>query len=126
VRLGQAAESDGHQLPKLFLVNWFRKEGGRFLWPGFGDNVRVLKWIAERCEGAGDGTATPIGTVPTPHALDTAGLDLAPDALDALLSVDPAQWRQEAAANAADLDALGDLPPALWAEQRALEDRLTC
>lgn len=125
IRLGQAAGSDGRQLPRIFLVNWFRKGAdGRFLWPGFGDNVRALKWIVERCEGKAAGVETAIGTVPTAQALDLSGLDLATESVDELLAVDRDEWRGEAHGNAADLATLGDLPPALWAEQEALEARL--
>ena len=68
---------DADKLPKLFWVNWFRKgDDGKFLWPGFGDNSRVLKWIIEEVEGTGEGVDTPIGRVPTPTAIDITGLDL--------------------------------------------------
>ncbi|WP_174298905.1 phosphoenolpyruvate carboxykinase (GTP) [Sphingomonas bacterium] len=127
VRLGAAAQSDGKQLPHIFLVNWFRKGAdGRFLWPGYGDNARVLKWIVERCEGTGAAVDTPIGRLPAPGALDVEGLDLPADALDQLLAVDPAVWIEEAKASATDLTALGErVPPALWREQEALEQRLS-
>ncbi len=126
VRLGAAAQSDGKQLPRVFLVNWFRKSAeGKFLWPGYGDNARVLKWIVERCEGTGEATDTAIGRLPAPGALDVDGLDLPADALAQLLTVDRAVWTAEARASADDLRALGDrVPPALWREQEALEDRL--
>ncbi|WP_347340709.1 phosphoenolpyruvate carboxykinase (GTP) [Sphingomonas sp. CROZ-RG-20F-R02-07] len=126
LRIGAAAQSDDRQLPRLFLVNWFRKGAhGRFLWPGYGDNARVLKWIVERCEGRGEGVATPIGTLPSPDALDLEGLDLSEDALATLLQVDPVAWREEARANAADLAIFGDrLPRALVRQQHALEERL--
>jgi len=124
LRIGARAD-EAARLPRIFLVNWFRKGGdGRFLWPGFGDNVRVLKWIVERCEGAAAADETPIGRVPTPESLDLRGLDLAPGALEALLRVDPVRWMEEARGNAADLDRLGDIPAALQDQQRALEERL--
>jgi phosphoenolpyruvate carboxykinase (GTP) len=85
--------TDASKLPKIFFVNWFRRDDdGRFLWPGYGDNSRVLKWIFERVDGAVDATATPIGLLPTTTALDTAGLDIAPADLDEILSVDSAGW----------------------------------
>jgi phosphoenolpyruvate carboxykinase (GTP) len=87
--------SKGGQLPRIFYVNWFRKEGGRFLWPGFGENVRVLKWVFERCAGRAAGRETPIGTVPTPADLDLWGLDLPAGALERLLEVDREGWLHE-------------------------------
>uniref|UniRef100_UPI0037D9BE8A phosphoenolpyruvate carboxykinase (GTP) n=1 Tax=Sphingomonas nostoxanthinifaciens TaxID=2872652 RepID=UPI0037D9BE8A len=126
LRVGAAAASDAGQLPRLYLVNWFRKDAtGRFMWPGFGDNVRVLKWIVDRIEGKVGAVDTPIGLLPERGDLDLAGLSIAPDHLAALTSVDVAIWRQEAALNDADLRKLGDaVPPALWREQAALQERL--
>ena len=126
LRIGASAASDERQLPRIFLVNWFRKGAdGRFLWPGYGDNARVLKWIVERCDGAGKGVETPIGTLPAADALDRDGLSLTDDALATLLTVDPMAWREEARANAADLALFGDrLPQALVRQQQALEARL--
>jgi phosphoenolpyruvate carboxykinase (GTP) len=71
--------TDADKLPRIYYVNWFRKTAdGRWLWPGFGDNSRVLKWIIERLDGTADGVDTPIGVVPTRESLDTAGLDSRP------------------------------------------------
>jgi phosphoenolpyruvate carboxykinase (GTP) len=79
--------------PRIFRVNWFRTgDDGKFVWPGFGDNLRVLKWIVERCEGCGTAVETPIGLVPTPDALDRNGLSLSTEALVQLLRVDAAEW----------------------------------
>ncbi len=79
--------------PRIFRVNWFRTgDDGKFVWPGFGDNLRVLKWIVERCEGRGTAVETPIGLVPTPDALDRTGLSLSTEALVQLLRVDAAEW----------------------------------
>jgi phosphoenolpyruvate carboxykinase (GTP) len=79
--------------PRIFRVNWFRTgDDGKFLWPGFGDNLRVLKWILERCEGGGEAVDTPIGLVPTPDAIDRNGLSISRDALAQLLRVDAAEW----------------------------------
>ena len=84
------------RLPKIFHVNWFRQEEGRFLWPGFGENSRVLKWICERVEGKeGLTRATPIGYLPTEQALDISGLNLPPNAMKTLLSVDHQAWLKE-------------------------------
>jgi len=126
LRMGAAAQSDASQLPRLYLVNWFRKDGeGRFAWPGFGDNVRVLQWIVERIEGEAQAVDTAIGRLPRPEDLDLAGLDLDADQLRILLSVDPEVWREEATLSRDYLAGFGDnLPPALWREQAALEARL--
>jgi phosphoenolpyruvate carboxykinase (GTP) len=96
IELGKGADAD--RLPKVFYVNWFRRDADdRFLWPGFGENGRVLKWDVERLEGSAAAVETPIGHVPTPESLDTTGLDLDPADLAAALRVDPAEWRAEVA-----------------------------
>jgi phosphoenolpyruvate carboxykinase (GTP) len=90
--------ADSAKLPRIFYVNWFRRdEDGRFLWPGFGENSRVLKWAIERIEGRAAAVETPIGYVPTPGALDLSGLDLDSDDLASALRVDPGEWRGEVA-----------------------------
>jgi phosphoenolpyruvate carboxykinase (GTP) len=82
--------------PQIFHVNWFRQDGaGKFLWPGFGDNLRVLRWIIDRCNGTAKARDTAIGQLPHPQDLDIQGLELAPGALEELLAVDPALWRAE-------------------------------
>ena len=122
LNIGQRA---GAKLPQIYLVNWFRKSAqGKFLWPGFGDNARVLKWIFERCEGTAGAVDTPIGRQPAPGALDLSGLDMTDAAVAELLSVDVATWQREAAGNGADLAKLGTMPAALLEEQRKLEARL--
>jgi len=85
-----------HHLPKIYHVNWFRqdKDGG-FLWPGFGENLRVLRWIIERCENRAEARETPIGFLPKPSDIDTHGLDIAGETMEALLAVDNAQWLAE-------------------------------
>ena len=89
----------GARLPRIYLVNWFRKDAsGRFMWPGFGDNSRVIEWIFGRCSGDDDAVATPIGYLPTPGALDTAGLDVPAADMATLLSVDLKAWAAEAEA----------------------------
>jgi phosphoenolpyruvate carboxykinase (GTP) len=86
------------KLPAIFQVNWFRKGAdGKFLWPGFGDNLRVLEWMLNRVEGSAAGKPTPIGTVPAPGELNLEGLDLDPEQLEALLAVDQAGWQTEIA-----------------------------
>jgi phosphoenolpyruvate carboxykinase (GTP) len=117
---------DGATLPKIFYVNWFRRgDDGRFLWPGFGENIRVLKWVVERIEGRADAADTPVGAVPTAAALDTSGLDLDAADLAAVLRVDPAEWRAEIPQVSEWFAKFGDkLPAVLWAELDALKARL--
>jgi phosphoenolpyruvate carboxykinase (GTP) len=89
-------ERSGAKLPKIFYVNWFRRdESGKFLWPGYGENSRVLKWIFERCDGKVQAKDTPIGLMPNPADLDVAGLDLPAKKVAQLLSVDTAEWLAE-------------------------------
>jgi len=121
IDLGRSSDN----LPKVFLVNWFRKDDeGRFLWPGFGDNVRVLKWIFERCSGQAEALESPLGLHPRAADLDLDGLGISPEALAALLAVDPARWRAEAAANGEYLAGLGTVPAPLLEQQTAFEARL--
>jgi phosphoenolpyruvate carboxykinase (GTP) len=122
----EIGQRDGAQLPRLYWVNWFRKgEDGSFLWPGFGDNSRVLKWVVERVTGAGEAVDTPIGRVPAPGAIDTNGLDLAPEVVDALLSVDAESWRAELPQIEEHYESLGaTVPSALHDELQELEKRL--
>ncbi len=90
-------EKPGRVLPQIFFVNWFQKDrAGRFLWPGFGENIRVLQWCFERIEGRAHAIETPVGYLPGADDLDCTGLDITQEALDALLRVDGAGWRQEA------------------------------
>lgn len=92
----EVGKRQGAQMPLVYYVNWFRKgEGGRFLWPGFGENSRVLKWIFERCDGNASAVETPIGNVPTPESLDLEGLNLQAGDLETLLNVDRKGWLQE-------------------------------
>ena len=92
----EVGRTDGAQLPRVFYVNWFRKDAdGRFLWPGFGENSRVLEWVFRRCDGEGEAVETPIGLVPAEGDLDTEGLDLDPAALRELLTVDEEAARAE-------------------------------
>ncbi|HZY76223.1 MAG TPA: phosphoenolpyruvate carboxykinase domain-containing protein, partial [Jatrophihabitantaceae bacterium] len=88
--------ADAAKLPKIFYVNWFRRdEDGKFLWPGFGENIRVIKWALERIEGTAAATDTPIGRVPTPDALDVEGLDMTTEELEAALAVNVEDWKKE-------------------------------
>jgi phosphoenolpyruvate carboxykinase (GTP) len=126
LEMGEQAP-DATKLPKLFWVNWFRKsDEGKFLWPGFGDNSRVLEWVLERVAGTGAFVDTPIGRVPTPDAIDTAGLDLDPEVLRQLVSVDADSWRQEIPQVEDHYASIGErLPVALKDELRKLEKRLS-
>ena len=92
--LSFADKSD--KLPKIFHVNWFRQDAdGQFMWPGFGENLRVLKWILERCAGQAEAVDTPIGPMPRAEDIDTASLDVSPETLEALLSIDAGRWQAE-------------------------------
>jgi phosphoenolpyruvate carboxykinase (GTP) len=124
LEIGRA--TDAAKLPKLFWVNWFRRdEDGSFLWPGFGDNSRVVKWVVERIEGGGEAMDTPIGRVPAPGAIDTSGLDLDADTVAKLVKVDPESWRAELPQLDEHYKAIGDTVPAELREQlTALEKRL--
>ncbi|MFJ9892153.1 phosphoenolpyruvate carboxykinase (GTP) [Streptomyces sp. NPDC091280] len=117
---------DQSKLPKIYYVNWFRKnDAGKFVWPGFGENSRVLKWIVDRLDGRAEGVETPIGVLPAKGALDTKGLDLSEADLDFLLTVDKDVWREEAALVPDHLNTFGDhTPKELWDEYRALVQRL--
>jgi phosphoenolpyruvate carboxykinase (GTP) len=108
------------KLPKIFHVNWFRRDStGRFLWPGFGENLRVLRWIIDRCGSRAGAVETPIGFLPRPEDLDMKGLDISRPVLEQLLAVDREQWRTEMADIGKYLDDYGKhLPPRLAAEQR--------
>ena len=116
----------GAQLPKIFHVNWFRKDAnGKFLWPGFGDNLRVLEWMLKRVTGECDAAETPIGLLPVAEDLNTAGLQLPDGALDALLDVDLDAWREEMIGIGDYLAEFGDhLPEALRAEHRRVTEAL--
>jgi phosphoenolpyruvate carboxykinase (GTP) len=112
--------------PKIFHVNWFRKStDGKYLWPGYGENVRVLKWILDRIEGRAGAAETPIGFVPTPESLTLDGMKISRDALDELLRVDPADWAEETRATGEFFAKFGTrLPAAIRAEHEALTSRL--
>jgi phosphoenolpyruvate carboxykinase (GTP) len=121
-----ANAADPAKLPRIYSVNWFRKDAsGKFVWPGFGDNARVLKWIAERLEGLAEAADTAIGRVPADGALDLTGLALSDAAVALLREVDPVAWREEAALIPPFYGKFGDrIPPELWAQYEALVARL--
>jgi phosphoenolpyruvate carboxykinase (GTP) len=117
----------GAKLPRIYYVNWFRKgDDGSFLWPGFGENSRVLKWIFERCEGTAKAIETPIGNLPAPGAIDTQGLaDVTPEDLVELTRVEVDGWLQEVPLISQYYDQFGSrMPGALRDELRALEEGL--
>jgi len=118
--------TEAARLPKLFWVNWFRKDaGGRFMWPGFGENIRVLEWVVDRVAGTGSATDTPIGLVPTIDAIDRTGLDVDDETMAHLLSVDPSSWGHEVALINEHYSMIGDrLPKRLDAELDDLRRRL--
>jgi len=124
--LAVGREHDPEKLPRIFYVNWFRKDaGGRFLWPGFGDNSRVLEWVFRRCEGRAYAIDTPIGRVPAIGSLHLDGVEIAPEDIDELLRVDPAEWRDELPSIREHLETFGkQLPAALLRQLDALEARL--
>jgi phosphoenolpyruvate carboxykinase (GTP) len=113
--------------PMIFHVNWFRKDAnGKFLWPGFGQNVRVLMWMLERIRGGGKATETPIGYVPTPDGLNLDGLEISQETMESLLAVNPADWESEWEDQAAFFQKFGDhLPTAIEGEHAALGERIS-
>ena len=123
----RCGEREGAVLPRIFMVNWFRKDDDdSFLWPGFGENSRVLAWIFRRCDDEAEAVDTPIGRVPAAGAIDTGGLDISGEAMAELLKVDPSEWREQLPQMQEHLATFGDrLPAALRAQLDALEERLS-
>ncbi|MEV4184403.1 phosphoenolpyruvate carboxykinase (GTP) [Streptosporangium canum] len=121
IKVGQR---DDVRLPRIYYVNWFRKnDDGAFIWPGFGENSRVLKWVVDRLNGEAEAVRTPIGLLPA--ELDTDGLDISDEDLRTLLSVDREVWKEEASLIPAFFETFGDhFPKELWEEYEALVDRL--
>lgn len=124
--LSMASRTDRSKLPKIFFVNWFRKSAdGKWLWPGYGENSRVLKWICERVEGSGKAVKTPIGYVPTTDALDMSNLNISQADLTELLAIDVEGWKKEVDSVAESYAKFGGrIPEALNKELAALRDRL--
>lgn len=124
LEMGQNADTS--KLPKIFYVNWFRKDAdGGWLWPGFGENSRVLKWIVERVSGKGEAVETPIGYLPASGAIDTSGLGTSDEQMEELLNVDVEEWLNEIASIREHYERFGDrLPAVLSDELAALEARL--
>jgi phosphoenolpyruvate carboxykinase (GTP) len=119
-------EHDAAKLPRIYYVNWFRRDAqGRYLWPGFGENSRVLKWIVERIDGTAAAVDTAVGRVPTVDSLDLEGLDVSKDAMAAALEVRPDEWHDEVTQITEWFSKFGaKLPAVLWTELDALRSRL--
>jgi phosphoenolpyruvate carboxykinase (GTP) len=119
--LDMGERADAAKLPKIFQVNWFRKddEDGSWLWPGFGDNARVLKWVVERLDGTADAVETPVGLVPAPGALDTTGLDMTDEQVTKALRVDLEDWKAELPLIEEWFATIGDRLPARLADELA-------
>jgi phosphoenolpyruvate carboxykinase (GTP) len=118
---------EGAELPKIFYVNWFRKDdSGRFLWPGFGENSRILSWVFARCAGHGAAHETPIGFIPPvgPDGIATSGLDVSDEDMAELLRVDIEEWRSQLPQFREHLEKFDRLPAELSEQLKALEDRL--
>jgi len=122
----QAGKREGADLPRVFYVNWFRKDAdGKFLWPGFGENSRVLEWVFRRCEDKADAVETPIGLLPTEGGINTEGLNVSPEAMQELLSVDTELVKAQLPQVQEHLAKFGDkLPAEISAQLEALERRL--
>jgi phosphoenolpyruvate carboxykinase (GTP) len=112
--------------PRVFHVNWFRQDkDGKFLWPGFGDNLRVLEWIIDRCHDKVDAAKEPIGYLPKPEDINLTGLDMSREDLKELLSLDPKEWKEDIASLEAFFKKIGDrIPKEMWDELKALKKRL--
>ncbi|TAL39377.1 MAG: phosphoenolpyruvate carboxykinase (GTP) [Spirochaetes bacterium] len=112
--------------PRIFHVNWFRQGAdGKFLWPGYGENLRVIKWIVDRCSTRAAAKETPIGYVPTTAEIDTSGLSMAPGTMEQLLSINNKEWIEDLRGHREFFQKFGDrLPAAIWEEYHALEQRL--
>jgi len=112
--------------PKIFHVNWFRTdENGKFMWPGFGENLRIVEWILARCRGDVGGVETPIGVVPNPKDIDMSGLDLAPEQMTKLLAIHPKDWLAEIDAVGQFFETFGTrMPEQLWQQNEALRKRV--
>jgi len=121
-----AKNKDKNKLPKIYYVNWFRKnKEGKWLWPGYGENSRVLEWIFERTEGTAKAKETPIGNIPTEDSLNLKGLNISKEFLEEVLKVDVNEWRNELPGIKEHFEKFGDkLPKELWDEYEALKKRL--
>jgi phosphoenolpyruvate carboxykinase (GTP) len=125
LKLGRQA--DPEKLPKVFLVNWFRKDDdGKFIWPGYGENSRVLEWICRRCDGEGEAVETPIGLVPADADLNLDGLEISAERMHELLTVDPELVREQLPQVEEFLGQFGEaLPAEITGQLEALKQRLS-
>lgn len=125
IKIGETAP-DKNKLPRIFNVNWFRKDaGGNYLWPGYGDNIRALKWIFERLEGADNAVETAVGYVPKPESIDISGLEGIEKNLPELLKVDRNEWLAETELVAGHFESFGrKLPEELKKQFSDLRSRL--
>jgi phosphoenolpyruvate carboxykinase (GTP) len=124
--VGAKIEAGGHKLPSIYCVNWFRKdEAGKFVWPGYGDNMRVLKWMIDRLEGQAQGQETMFGVTPTYGELNWTGLNFTADQFKTVTSIDKAAWQQELQLHNTHFEQLAyNMPKALLDTKAALEQRL--
>jgi phosphoenolpyruvate carboxykinase (GTP) len=122
-----ASLADASKLPKIFYVNWFRRDdNGKFLWPGYGENSRVLAWVFDRVNGGGEAIESPIGYLPAPGAINVDGLGISEAAMAQLLAVDPEEWRAEVPSIEEHYATFGDrVPHELRDELAGLEKRLS-
>lgn len=118
--------TDPKKLPKIFHVNWFRKDAdGKFLWPGYGENIQVIKWIFDQCDETTNSVKSPIGLLPQKDAIDVSGLNISDETMNELFKIDPADWKKEAENIREFYKTFGDdLPAELLGELNALEKRL--
>ena len=118
--------TDPGKLPRMYWVNWFRQDGnGKFMWPGFGENCRILAWVCDRLSGTGEAVETPIGLVPAPGAVDCAGLAVDEAPMARLVEVDNSSWRAELSLIEAHLSRIGErLPDEIPRQLEALRTRL--
>ena len=126
LQLGKKIAATGATLPRIFTTNWFRKgEDGKFIWPGYGENMRVLKWMIGRLEGSSQGSENAFGTTPRHADLDWTGLDFSPTQFDQVTSLDPLAWKAELGLHAELFQQLAHhLPEELPATKAAIEQRL--
>jgi phosphoenolpyruvate carboxykinase (GTP) len=123
IEIGEKTTAD--KLPKIFFVNWFRKDNGKWLWPGYGENSRVLAYIFDRCNGQGKTVDSPIGKIPAPNAINTIGLDMKADQIEKALAVNVDEWKDEVALIEKHYEIFGShLPKELKVELAGLKKRL--
>ena len=122
---GDRGEKDGAELPKIFHVNWFRKDDdGKFLWPGFGENSRVLEWVFRRCDGEGETVDSPLGLLPAEGGINTDGLDISAEAMNELLTIDEGELKAQLPQVEEHLARFPNLPDAVSQQLEALKQRL--